>query len=114
MEQHPGAISNIPSKSHLEIDTRDIHEKRRNNVIEKIHESAMCILKKRCVELLEFKIVNQDLPALSNELVIKAMESATKMLNLSYSHKPEEYASPDDIANGVKLLALTLAKLSTN
>jgi acetylornithine deacetylase/succinyl-diaminopimelate desuccinylase-like protein len=29
-----------------------------------------------------------------------------------YSHKPEEYASVQDIANGVKVLALTLAKLS--
>ncbi|WRX21929.1 Peptidase M20 - like 7 [Theobroma cacao] len=29
-----------------------------------------------------------------------------------YSHKPEEYASTQDIANGVKVLALTLAKLS--
>ncbi|KAL4590334.1 hypothetical protein LXL04_003263 [Taraxacum kok-saghyz] len=145
LDLHPGAINSIPSKSHIEIDTRDIDEKRRNNVIEKIHESAVRIAKRRGVELLGFKIVNQDPPALSNELVIKAMESATQVLNLSskmmisrayhdslfmarkapmgmifipcykgYSHKPEEYASPDDIANGVKVLALTLAKLSTN
>ncbi|MBA0767176.1 hypothetical protein Gotri_016114 [Gossypium trilobum] len=33
-------------------------------------------------------------------------------LKLRYSHKPEEYASPQDIENGVKVLALTLAKLS--
>uniref|UniRef100_A0A7N0VA41 Uncharacterized protein n=1 Tax=Kalanchoe fedtschenkoi TaxID=63787 RepID=A0A7N0VA41_KALFE len=29
-----------------------------------------------------------------------------------YSHKPEEYSSPEDIANGVKVLALSMAKLS--
>jgi ureidoglycolate amidohydrolase len=29
-----------------------------------------------------------------------------------YSHKPEEYASQEDMANGVKVLALTMAKLS--
>uniref|UniRef100_A0A9I9CPD8 Ureidoglycolate hydrolase n=1 Tax=Cucumis melo TaxID=3656 RepID=A0A9I9CPD8_CUCME len=29
-----------------------------------------------------------------------------------YSHKPEEFASPMDMSNGVKVLALTLAKLS--
>lgn len=29
-----------------------------------------------------------------------------------YSHKPEEYASIQDMANGIKVLALTLAKLS--
>ncbi|KAG0468594.1 hypothetical protein HPP92_017922 [Vanilla planifolia] len=30
-----------------------------------------------------------------------------------YSHKPEEFASPENIAKGVKVLALTLAKLSS-
>ncbi|KAK9069412.1 hypothetical protein SSX86_011315 [Deinandra increscens subsp. villosa] len=145
LEVHPGAINSIPSKSHIEIDTRDINEKRRNAVIEKIHESAVSISKRREVELLEFNIVNQDPPALSDESVIKAMESATQVLGLThkkmisrayhdslfmarkapmgmifipcykgYSHKPEEYASPEDIANGVKVLALTLAKLSAN
>lgn len=29
-----------------------------------------------------------------------------------YSHKPEEYSSIEDIANGVKVLAMTMAKLS--
>lgn len=31
-----------------------------------------------------------------------------------YSHKPEEFASLDDMANGVKVLALTLAKLASS
>ncbi|OAY55633.1 ureidoglycolate hydrolase [Manihot esculenta] len=143
LELHPGAINSIPSKSHLEIDTRDIDEKRRNNVIEKIQQSAMTIAKNRGVKLSEFKIINQDPPALSDKSVIEAMEAASKELNLThklmisrayhdslfmarispmgmlfipcykgYSHKPEEYASSQDIANGVKVLALTLAKLS--
>ncbi|CAN1279660.1 Ureidoglycolate hydrolase [Linum perenne] len=143
LELHPGAINSIPSKSHLEIDTRDIDEKRRNGVIEKIHQSALGIAKKRSVTLSEFKIVNQDPPALSDKSVITAMEDASKELNLThklmisrayhdslfmarvspmgmlfipcfkgYSHKPEEYASSQDIANGVKVLALTMAKLS--
>ncbi|XP_010278107.1 PREDICTED: ureidoglycolate hydrolase [Nelumbo nucifera] len=143
LELHPGAINSIPSKSHLEIDTRDIDEKRRNIVIEKIHQSAIAIAKNRKVKLSEFKIVNQDPPALSAESVIKAMEDSSRELNLThklmisrayhdslfmarispmgmifipcykgYSHKPEEYASIKDIENGVKVLALTLAKLS--
>ncbi|XP_021692030.2 ureidoglycolate hydrolase isoform X2 [Hevea brasiliensis] len=134
LELHPGAVNSIPSKSHLEIDTRDIDEKRRNNVIEKIQQSAMTIAKNRGVKLSEFKVINQDPPALSDKSVIEAMEAASKELNLihklmisrayhdslfmarisptGYSHKPEEYASSQDIANGVKVLALTLAKLS--
>ncbi|MCL7027145.1 hypothetical protein MKW94_020866 [Papaver nudicaule] len=143
LELHPGAINSIPSKSHLEIDTRDIDEKRRNNVIEKIHQSAITIAKNRNVTLSEFKIVNQDPPALSDASIVEAMEAASKELNLShklmisrayhdslfmarispmgmifipcykgYSHKPEEFSSTGDIANGVKVLAVTLAKLS--
>ncbi|XP_057958185.1 ureidoglycolate hydrolase [Malania oleifera] len=143
LELHPGAINSIPSKSHLEIDTRDIDEERRNIVIEKIHQSAIRIEENRGVRLSEFKIVNQDPPALSDESIVKSMEAATKDLNLTrklmisrayhdslfmarispmgmifipcykgYSHKPEEYASIENIENGVKVLALALAKLS--
>ncbi|KVI00792.1 Peptidase M20 [Cynara cardunculus var. scolymus] len=133
LELHPGAINSIPSKSHVEIDTRDIDEKRRNNVIEKIHESAVEISKRRGVEVLEFKIVNQDPPACSDDSIIKAMESATQVLNLSYKKMISRayhdslfmarkapmgmifipcYKAPEDIANGVKVLALTLANLS--
>lgn len=143
LELHPGAINSIPSKSHLEIDTRDIDEARRNTVIKKIQESAYTIARKRKVKLTEFKIVNQDPPALSDKLVIKKMAEASTELNLShkmmisrayhdslfmarispmgmifipcykgYSHKPEEYSSPEDMSNGVKVLSLTLAKLS--
>ncbi|KAK9179788.1 hypothetical protein WN944_025927 [Citrus x changshan-huyou] len=35
-----------------------------------------------------------------------------KKIYRGYSHKPEEYASGQDMENGVKVLALTLAKLS--
>ncbi|XAR57361.1 ureidoglycolate amidohydrolase [Bertholletia excelsa] len=143
LELHPGAINSIPSKSHLEIDTRDIDETRRNKVIEKIHQSGLAIAKKRNVTISAFRIVNQDPPAHSDKSIIKAMEAASQELNLShklmisrayhdslfmarispmgmifipcykgYSHKPEEFASADDITNGVKVLALTLVKLS--
>ena len=64
-------------------DTRDIDEARRNLVVEKIHQSANKIAKSRAVKLSEFHIVNQDPPALSAEVVIKAMETATRELNLT-------------------------------
>ncbi|OEL27771.1 putative ureidoglycolate hydrolase [Dichanthelium oligosanthes] len=143
LQLHPGAINSIPSKSHLEIDVRDIDEKRRNDVIEKIRQAATEISKNRGVVLSEFNIINKDPPALSDKSVVDAMEFAVKQLNLDYkkmisrayhdslfmarvspmgmifipcykgySHKPEEYASPEDMSNGVKVLALTMAKLS--
>ncbi|KAL1561809.1 ureidoglycolate amidohydrolase [Salvia divinorum] len=145
LELHPGAINSIPSKAHLEIDARDIDERRRNLVIDKIHQSALSISKARNVELSEFKIVNQDPPALSEESITKATESACQELNMpykkmisrayhdslfmaricpmgmifipcykGYSHKPEEFAAPQDIANGVRVLALTFSKLSVS
>jgi len=64
-------------------DTRDIDEERRNQVIEKIHETAIRITKTRGVKLTEFHIINQDPPALSDEAVVNAMETATKELNLT-------------------------------
>ncbi|KAI0504783.1 hypothetical protein KFK09_015736 [Dendrobium nobile] len=143
MELHPGAVNSIPSRTHVEIDTRDIDEERRNVVVNKIHQSAVRIAENRGVKLSKFKIVNQDPPALSSNSIISTMREATKQLNVSfklmisrayhdslfmarispmgmifipcykgYSHKPEEFASAQDIANGVKVLALTLAKLS--
>ncbi|CAO2820953.1 unnamed protein product [Amaranthus hypochondriacus] len=143
LDLHPRAVNSIPSKAHLEIDTRDIDETRRNMVVEKIHESAVDIAKKRKVKLSGFDIVNQDPPALADREIIRAMEASSLELKLNYklmvsrayhdslfmarvspmgmifipcykgySHKPEEYAAPEDLTNGVKVLALTLAKLS--
>lgn len=53
-------------------------------MIKKIQESANTIAKKRKVKLSEFKIVNQDPPALSDKLVIKKMAEAATELNLSH------------------------------
>ncbi|PKA65551.1 Allantoate deiminase, chloroplastic [Apostasia shenzhenica] len=143
IELHPGAINSIPSKAHIEIDTRDIDEQRRNAVINKIRLSAIRIAENRGVTLSKFKIVNQDPPALSSSSITATMQDAARQLNLhskpmisrayhdslfmarispmgmifipcykGYSHKPEEFASVEEITNGVKVLALTLAKLS--
>lgn len=65
-------------------DTRDIDEKRRNIVVEKIHQSAVSIAKTRGVVLSEFKIINQDPPALSEKLIIEAAEAASKELKLTH------------------------------
>ncbi|RLN27770.1 uncharacterized protein C2845_PM05G02740 [Panicum miliaceum] len=77
LQLHPGAINSIPN-------VRDIDEKRRNDVIEKIRRSATEISKNRGVVLSEFKIINQDPPALSDKSVVEAMEFAAKQLNLGY------------------------------
>jgi ureidoglycolate amidohydrolase len=59
-------------------DTRDIDEQRRNIVIEKIQHSAIKIAIDRGVRLSEFKIINQDPPALAEKT------RASKELNLKH------------------------------
>jgi ureidoglycolate amidohydrolase len=44
-------------------DIREIDEKRRNGVIEKVHESAINISQNHRVKLSEFNKANQDPPA---------------------------------------------------
>ena len=53
-------------------------------MVEKIHQSALDIAKKRKVKLSAFDIVNQDPPALADEKIIGAMEDASRELNLKY------------------------------
>ncbi|XP_078429825.1 ureidoglycolate amidohydrolase isoform X2 [Wolffia australiana] len=84
LELHPGAINSIPSRSHVEIDTRDIDEKRRNCIVSAIHQSAVEIAERRKVKLSSFKIVNQDPPASADELVVNAMEKVSQTLNLTH------------------------------
>ncbi|CAI0559200.1 unnamed protein product [Linum tenue] len=97
LELHPGAINSIPSKSHLEID-------------------------KSIVKAMEDTSKELNLP--HKLMISRAYHDSLFMARISpmgmlfipcfkgYSHKPEEYAASQDIANGVKVLALTLAKLS--
>lgn len=65
-------------------DTRDIDEKRRDGIVEKIHQSSIDIAKRRGVKLSEFRIVNQDPPAKCDHSIINAMEVAVRRLNLSH------------------------------
>lgn len=53
-------------------------------MVEKIHQSAVDIAKKRKVRLSGFEIVNQDPPALADKKIINAMEASSRELNLDY------------------------------
>lgn len=143
LDLHPRAINSIPSAAHLEIDVRDIDEERRNSVIQNIKTSASKIAERRGV-FSKFEVVNQDPPALSADLVVNSIESASQQLGLKYkhmisrayhdslfmarvapmgmifipcykgySHRPDEFASIEDLSNGVKVLALSLLALSS-
>eukprot|EP00850_Spirogloea_muscicola_P003712 SM000015S01212 [mRNA] locus=s15:540275:544148:- [translate_table: standard] len=84
MHYEPGAINSIARDVHLEIDIRDIDGDRRDTVVEKVRSSAQSIAAHRGVELVNFTTLNQDPPAISDALVIKAAVSSADEVQLDY------------------------------
>ena len=136
-EVFPGAVNSIPSR-----DIRDTDQARRDSVMQVIERTSRSISAKRQVsiqsELLNADAPADCAPevraALSNscrqhgfpflEMVSRAYHDSlflsriapTGMLFIpcrnGYSHRPDEYAAPEDIARGALVLAESLAKLS--
>jgi ureidoglycolate amidohydrolase len=141
-EVFPGAVNSIPSRVRISADIRDTDLKRRDEVIQKIETAGQAIAAKRQVsfhtELLNADAPAQCAPAVIEALsqscrkhdlnflpmVSRAYHDSLFMSRIAptamlfipcrngYSHRPEEYASPEDIARGTLVLAETLAALS--
>jgi ureidoglycolate amidohydrolase len=141
-EVFPGAVNSIPSRVRLSADIRDTDLKRRDEVMQKIETAAQAIAAKREVsiskELLNADAPAHCAPAVIEALsqscrkhhldflpvVSRAYHDSlfisriapTAMLFIpcrnGYSHRPDEYASPEGIARGTLVLAETLAALS--
>ncbi|MGA7287157.1 MAG: M20 family metallo-hydrolase [Terriglobales bacterium] len=141
-EVFPGAVNSIPSRVRLTADIRDTDLKRRDEVMEKIEIAAQAIAAKRQVtirnELVNADAPAQCAPAVIEALsqscrkhnlnflpmVSRAYHDSLFMSRIAptamlfipcrngYSHRPDEYASPEDIARGTLVLAETLAALS--
>jgi ureidoglycolate amidohydrolase len=141
-EVFPGAVNSIPSRVRISADIRDTDLKRRDEVIQKIETAGQAIAAKRQVsfhtELLNADAPAQCAPAVIEALsqscrkhdlnflpmVSRAYHDSLFMSRIAptamlfipcrngYSHRPDEYASPEDIARGTLVLAETLAALS--
>ena len=139
---HPGAINSIPSRVELAVDLRDTDEKRRDGVLAQIKSACAEIAERRKVEVkLEMINADapalsapQILEALTaaceaenvshRRMVSRAYHDSSFMARIApvamvfipcrdgVSHRPDEYAAPEDIGRGVKVLARTLAALS--
>jgi len=138
----PGAVNSIPSRVRLSLDVRDTDLARRDGVMQAIERAAKEIAAKRNVsittELLNAD-APAECDAAVVEALARAVEkhrfAAHRMISRAYhdslfisriapvamlfipcrngySHRPDEYASPDDIARGTLVLAETLASLS--
>jgi ureidoglycolate amidohydrolase len=138
----PGAVNSVPSRVRLSVDIRDTDIQRRAAAMEKIEEAGQAIRTKRRVsiqtELVNADapancapIVVEALSASCRKhhlqfipMVSRAYHDSLFMSRIAptamlfipcrngYSHRPDEYASPEDIARGTLVLAETLAALS--
>ncbi|HTR82198.1 MAG TPA: M20 family metallo-hydrolase [Bacteroidota bacterium] len=136
----PGAINSIPNNVILGIDVRDIDGKRRDAVLKKIDDSCAEISKRRNVSVKKEILNADDpatcdlqlIEALSRsakkaslhykKMVSRAYHDSLFMSRIApttmlfipckngYSHRPDEYASPEAISNGVLVLAHALAE----
>ncbi|MGD1023103.1 MAG: M20 family metallo-hydrolase [Candidatus Sulfotelmatobacter sp.] len=141
-EVFPGAVNSIPSRVHLSVDIRDTDLHRRDEVIQAMEATCQTISDQRQVpihtELLNADAPADCAPAIIEALsrscrkydlkfipmVSRAYHDSLFMARIAsvamlfipcrkgYSHRPDEYASPEDIARGTLVLAETLATLS--
>ncbi len=138
----PGAINSIPSRVRLEIDVRDIDRARRDEVLRKIDASVAAVSSKRGVGVRKEMINADPpaqcdaraIAALENAAE-KHGASYQRMISRAYhdslflasiaptamlfipcrggvSHRPDEYASPEAIAQGALVLAEAMAELA--
>jgi N-carbamoyl-L-amino-acid hydrolase len=140
---HPGAINSIPSRVRLGVDLRDTDRERRNRVLRGIQDAINEIAQQRqlqittrmlnadepaisspaILECIERACAEEALA--SQRIVARAYHDSSFMAQIApmamifipcrggVSHRPDEYATPEHIVGGVKVLARTLASLSS-
>jgi ureidoglycolate amidohydrolase len=141
-EVFPGAANSIPSRVRLSVDIRDTDLQRRNTVMRNLESALQSIAAHRQVsiqcELVNADAPADCAPAVIDALSASCQKhhlsflpmvsrayhdslfisriAPTAMLFIpcrhGYSHRPDEYATPEDIARGTLVLAETLASLS--
>jgi len=142
-EVFPGAVNSIPSRVSMTLDIRDTDLARRDSAMQSIERASQSISAKRQVSIqwelvnadapadcaLEvrealadscrrhgFQFLEMVSRAYHDSLFISRI-APTAMLFIpccnGYSHRPDEYAAPEDIARGALVLAESLAKLSS-
>jgi ureidoglycolate amidohydrolase len=139
---HPGAVNSVPSRVTLMLDIRDTDVVRRESTMQALRADIREIEARRGVKVAEEIINADEPSASAPQIVatleaVCQAEGATykKMVSRAYhdsnfiariapiamlflpcragvSHRPDEYSTPEAIALGTKILALTMAKLA--
>ena len=141
-EVFPGAVNSIPSHVRISVDVRDTDLARRDGVLRAIKAAAEQISKRRGIsiriELLNADAPAECAPEIIDALSASCRKHRQQFLPMvshayhdslfmsrivpvgmlfipcrnGYSHRPDEYASIEDISLGTLVLAETLAALS--
>jgi ureidoglycolate amidohydrolase len=139
---HPGAVNSVPSHVTLMLDIRDTDVVRRDHTMESLRADIVALETHRGVKISEERInadmpaVSDEHVVSTVEEVCRTEHlSYRKMVSRAYhdstfvagiapiamifipcrngvSHRPDEFAKPESIALGTRVLALTLAKLA--
>lgn len=141
-EVFPGAVNSIPSRVYLTVDLRDTNLGRRDSALREIELAIANLMAQRqvsiAVEFVNADAPAECAPAIIGTLsdsckkhalpflavVSRAYHDSLFMARIApvgmlfipcrngYSHRPDEYASPEDIGRGVLILAETLRQLA--
>jgi N-carbamoyl-L-amino-acid hydrolase len=139
----PGAVNSVPCYAYLEIDLRDTNVKTRDAALVQIESAAKEICQRRGVNLEIERVnvdapavSDQKLVSAIEDICKKKNCSSMRMISRAYhdslfmaqvapttmifipclkgySHRPDEYSSPEQIHRGVDVLAETLQNISS-
>jgi N-carbamoyl-L-amino-acid hydrolase len=139
---HPGAVNSVPSRVQITLDIRDTDVARRDHTMAQLHARIKEIEAKRGLKITEeitnadvpavsATHIVSTLEAICRtenisykKMVSRAYHDSSFMARIApiamlfipcrngVSHRPDEYARPEDIARGTQVLAMALASLS--
>ncbi|MEO6806658.1 MAG: M20 family metallo-hydrolase [Edaphobacter sp.] len=140
---HPGAVNSVPSRVVLQLDIRDTDPTRREAVMQAVRRDCEALRQRRKVTISEELVNADDPAQSSphtvqlleeickeqgivyKKMVSRAYHDSLFMARLApiamifipcrngVSHRPDEYAKPEDIVLGSRVLAQALAKLAS-
>jgi N-carbamoyl-L-amino-acid hydrolase len=140
---YPGAVNSVPSRVTLQVDIRDTDPVRREGVMAAVRRDIEALCKRREVRVTESLVnadepatcsphIVDTIDAVAREfgiqpkhMVSRAYHDSLFMARIApiamvfipcrrgVSHRPDEFAAPDDIALGTRVLASTLGKLAS-
>ena len=140
---HPGAVNSVPSRVLITLDIRDTDVARRDHTMAQLHARIKEIETRRRLKITEettnadipavssehIVSVLKDICRCENitykKMVSRAYHDSSFMARIApiamlfipcrngVSHRPDEYAKPEDIARGTQVLAAVLARLSS-